>query len=147
MQPLDETAIDDKIVGALETMCFVLADPIDAADAGSLDRHARIAYEKDDETATLELSASDGFLAEVASGLLGVEPDEIDLEEDTGAVIKELANIFCGEVVELVGGADEEIRMGLHEAAPESSEDDAALVRAFDSMGESLRLRLVRTPR
>lgn len=136
-------SIEDRICTALEQMCFVLADPVDEVEEADLARHAQISLSDESNITKLLLSASDGFLVEAASSLLGMGPDEVTPEEDGVLILKELSNIFCGEMIDLLGGTERQIGAGL----PEELESDVAHASAgrtlcFDSMGESLRIRI-----
>lgn len=91
-------------ITVLERTAMVLADPHEPDGSGApLSRSARIRY-SGPNSGQVVLSASDGFLIELASSLLGVERDEVNLNEQGEDAIKELANIVGGSVVMELGG-------------------------------------------
>ncbi len=84
------------------------AEPVDAGQAAELPSPtycARIAYSGPSE-GQLILAASEGFLRELASSILGVEPEEVDPDQHGKDAIKELANILGGSAVLELGGAE-----------------------------------------
>jgi len=108
----------EMVTDALERTCFMISDPSDA-DASArngytLTHSARIAYNGPD-AGFVYVVASDGFLEELASSLLGCEPEEINLDVDGRDAIKELANIMGGSVTLELGGDKSEYRLGLPE--------------------------------
>lgn len=137
--PVDPGVLAETLSLALETMCFVIADPVDARPAEDLEHHASITIGDDDVKWKLMLSSSAGLLIEVASGLMGLEPEEMDLDEVLPETILELANVFGGEVINLLGGEELPYRPGIphredecHTAGPGEQ------VLHFDAMGEGL---------
>lgn len=120
MSQINTERLCELVAEALERTCFMVSEPSDqAAAAGqgyALSRCARIAY-TGPASGYVFVVASDGFLEELASGLLGCEPDEIDLEVEGRDAIRELANIMGGSVVLEMGGDDCEYRLGLPEEA------------------------------
>lgn len=118
MSNITTDRLTDMVTEALERTCFMVSDPSDAdavAAHGYRCTHcARIAYSGPGAGHVFVLS-SDGFLEELASGLLGCEPDEINLNVEGRDAIKELANIMGGSVILELGGDDCEYRLGLPE--------------------------------
>jgi len=112
--------LTDMVTEALERTCFMVSDPSDeAAAAGQgyeFSRCARIAY-SGPASGYVFVVASDGFLEELASSLLGCEPEDIDLDVEGRDAIKELANIMGGSVILELGGDNCEYRLGLPEEA------------------------------
>lgn len=106
------------VTEALERTCFLVSDPSDQealVDRGHrLARSAAIRYSGPD-SGDVHVLASDGFLQELASSMLGVEPEEIDLEVEGRDAIRELANILGGSVILELGGDNCEYRLGLPE--------------------------------
>ena len=66
------------------------------------------------------LSATDGFLVELASSILGVEATEVDSDKEGKDALDELANIVGGSVILELGGEDQYIKYGLPSALDES---------------------------
>lgn len=120
MSAITPQRLAEMVSDALERTCFMISDPAEpqtvAQQGFDLHHAARIAY-TGPNTGTIHLFASDGFLEELASGLLGCEPDEIDIERDGRDAIRELANILGGSVTLELGGDRAEHRLGLPEDA------------------------------
>lgn len=116
MKSIANERLVEMVTSALERTCFMISDPSDAETvSGSgfdLTRSARIAYSGSGAGYVL-VSASDGFLEELASSLLGCEPEEVDLDVDGRDAICELANIMGGSVTLELGGDTSEYRLGL----------------------------------
>lgn len=120
MNTITPERLTEMVTEALERTCFLVTDPSDPksiADRGyTTGRCARVAYSGPD-AGHVHVCASDGFLKELASSLLGCEPDEIDLDSDGHDAIRELANIMGGSVILDLGGDRCEYRLGLPELA------------------------------
>lgn len=147
--PLDVDKLRSKVEAILETMCFVIADPIDTSDimveADSTPIKAWISFRTDAEEGVLELVADEDFLLEAASGLLGIEPDELNPELDPGETLMELANIIGGEVVAVLGAEENTYRMGLPSSTPAeigATREETGL--GFDSMGSGFQVLVKR---
>lgn len=103
------------VARALERMAFFVAEPRDDAPAqlvGSCGAHAAIdlrgtpGYE-------LCVSATAELVREVASGMLGIEAEEVDAAHHGPATVAELANVFGGELMMLLTGGESEMSLGL----------------------------------
>jgi CheY-specific phosphatase CheX len=128
------------VTEALERTCFMVSDPSDAdavaANGYQCARCARIAY-TGPAAGHVFVVASDGFLEELASSLLGCEPEEIDLEVEGRDAIKELANIMGGSVILELGGDNCEYRLGLPEevgAAPAATGAECYIESTFGAL-------------
>ncbi len=141
---LDPVSLATTLAAALETMCFVIADPVDAADPLDVDRHASITIGDEEGAWKLFLSASDGVLVEIASGLMGLDPDELDVEQVLPGMIMELANIFGGEVINLLGGEECPLRPGIPCLEPGAFDGTPGSTSiALDAMGDALTVSFV----
>jgi hypothetical protein len=121
-----------QIIGAnaLERMAFVITDPGTLTPGEVLAQaqfHAAVEIENQACNAWLALSATSGFVQEVAGGMMGMDPLEIDVDAHGDPTIQELANILGGELVMNLGGAERPFRLGLPHPA---SDEDAG--RALD---------------
>jgi len=117
-------ALARMVLDLLERTAMVFADEgSDDADYAVPTRFARIEY-SGPTRGTLTLAATDGFLAEVASSLLGVEPEDVDLKRDGDDALQEIANTLGGSVVLALTGEHCEYSLGLPQvvAAPDASE-------------------------
>lgn len=136
---ISRIAFAARLIQALETLCLIVADPVDDWGGFEFNRHASITISDNDVRGRLFVSSTDGMLSEIACGLLGVGPDEIDTEEIFPATVGELANIFGGELIQLLGGEDIPFRPGI--PVIESAECvpvGRAIRLGFDAMGEGL---------
>ncbi|MEZ6002572.1 MAG: chemotaxis protein CheX [Planctomycetota bacterium] len=137
---IPKNEMDQRVVQMMERMCFVLVDPMDEDHGAAANHRANIDFWGDQCRGNVSIEASDGFLLEVASSLLGLEPEDLD-DSDCSAAIKELANMTCGELLELMGAEDKTLHCGLPEDGAWSSDSTPLLLKsAFDSMGEVFRI-------
>ncbi len=117
MKELNDQDMQQIFESVLEKMAFAFPDDVEDEDQ-SFDRHVHIRFAGIGGDGEVVLSATDGFLGEFASSMLGVEIDQIAVE-DGAATLRELANVICGEVAHHLGGETKRIRLGL----PEESGD------------------------
>lgn len=119
MSEMNAQRIAELTITALERTAFVLAEPAeDDADLPPASHFARIEY-TGPVHGHVYIAASDGFVRELASSLLGVESDEIDPAQCEDA-LRELANIIGGSVILELGGTDRLLSLGLPENVKES---------------------------
>jgi len=100
---------------ALERMAFVITEPVDQTAAEVLVKaaaHAAIEI-RGSERYVLCLSATPGLVREVASGMMGMDADEIDVDDHGRATVGELANILGGELIMLLTNGDGQMALGL----------------------------------
>lgn len=141
MNTIDTDRLTQIISDALERTAFVIADPIDKGESESLPVPSRFSILKysGPENGQVFLAASDGFVQELASSLLGVEPDEIDPATMGQEALNELANIVGGSVVLDLGGDDRPIKLHLPELAHGSGlPANASTYTYFNAEGELL---------
>lgn len=115
MNELTEQRIGELVVDALERTAFVLVDIISQEDAKELPvptNFTRVAF-TGAANGSIILSATDGFLRELASSILGVDLDEVEPDVEGRDGLNELANIVGGSVILEMGGADSYIKYGL----------------------------------
>jgi len=148
MKDLTQENITELVSSILETMAFVFVEPSgQKVDVSEL-RHSKISYFGAEESAHLFLSASDGFLVELASSMLGAEPDEIDASVEGRQALNELANIVCGEVIHSIGGEERVFSQGLPEeveALEPTADGDQSIQGVVESEeGEFLHVLLTR---
>ena len=144
MNNLDSSTLQAIVTDALERTAFVVADPIDGIDADEgVSNFAFVAFSGPINGKVI-VGASEGFLRELASSLLGVEPDEVDPDAEGDDALRELANIIGGSVVTAFGGEINNFSLGLPERTDTDSvpDDGAALQCVFDSEGEALSVKV-----
>lgn len=118
---------------ALERMAFVFTEPATETVGEALAQcamHAKIEIAGDQQSAWVIVSASRGFLAEVAASMMGVEQEEIDIDEHAEATVHELANVLGGELVMAMGGAETPLRLSLP-----TTLDDSGVSEHIDAVG------------
>lgn len=117
---------------ALERMAFVIAEPTDADPLHAIDDapwRAAVTIDGEDQ-GFVSIAATDGFVREVAAGMLGIEPDEVDLAQHGEATIMELANVLGGHAIHEGGGDESPLRLGLP-LQPTAQEVHALVERAM----------------
>lgn len=129
------------VVLALERMAFVVLEPSHQSVAEALARavaHASITIEGG-ERYQLAVSVTPGVVREVAAGMMGLDTDEIDVDDHACATAAELANILAGELVMLLTSGDSPMVLGL----PRELDDEgagacfeAAAISGFSSVFE-----------
>ncbi len=147
MNALEPNQINSLTIDALERMAFIIADPVDSVEAelDLLGGHTSIHLEGQEEACDVHISASDGFLCELASNMLGIDPDSVDPEEEGIQALLELTNILGGEVIKALGGEQRPFDLGLPTTADPgvaSASDGKLLCNYFDVEGDSLRVQV-----
>lgn len=111
---------------ALERMAFVSTEPIEKTPAEVLVNaaaHATIEL-RGSHGFTVTVSATAGMVREVAAGMMGMESEEIDVDDHGRATVGELANILGGELVMLLTNGDEQMALGLPRDAGDEEAGD-----------------------
>ena len=115
MSELTSDCIGDLVVDALERTAFVLAETVPASDA--MDNFQPNHFAKIGFTGVANgciiLAADTEFVSEVASSLLGVEPEDVDPDKEGRDALGELANIVGGSIIIEFGGEDQNYEYGL----------------------------------
>ena len=100
---------------ALERMAFVITERLSTPPGELLAgcaAHAMLEL-RGAANATLCVSATPGMVREIASGMLGVDAEEIDVDHHAVATVAELANVLGGELVMQLTGGDTPTSVGL----------------------------------
>lgn len=145
MSQLTSQRIGQLVIDALERTAFVLAETVDAGEAAQLPKptyFSRIVYTGPTQGEVL-LAASDGFVRELASSILGVEPEDVDAEIEGQDAIKELANIVGGSTILELGGVNCQYSLELPELLDGSSipePGDSGAASFVESEGELLKI-------
>jgi len=116
---ISSNRLADLVVEALERTAFLLADAMPPEAKDEFDRpswFSTINYTGTSGGAVF-LAASEGFVRELASSLLGVEHDEVDMDTHGRDAVNELANIVGGSVTLDLGSDTQQFSLGLPEAA------------------------------
>ena len=145
MSQLNADRLANLAIQTLERTAFVLAEAVSAEEAANMPQpggYSRIAY-TGPSCGEVFLAASEGFIRELASSILGVEPDEIDPETQGRDALRELANIVGGSVTRELGGEVCRLSLGLPELADSSdlpSVADQGQQCFLESEGELLKV-------
>ena len=134
MLTVSRTSLEEIVTRALERMTFTVVEPGEAAVADAVARaasHAVIEL-RGPRSYFVTVSASAGMVREVASGMLGCEPKDVDPKRHGEAVVTELSNVFGGELVIQMSTERDGLRIGLPQSAapPEAQERCAFAERA-----------------
>ncbi len=103
------------VVMALERMAFVITErATDTPSEVLVDCAAHAVIElRGPQGYAVSVSATPGMVREVASGMMGMEPDDIDVDDHARATVDELANVLAGELVMLLTSGDAEMSLSL----------------------------------
>ena len=104
----------DLTIVALERTAFVLAELAEIESEEDLpptNHYTRIEY-SGPTNGHVYLAASDGFVRELTSSLLGVEPEEIT-DDQAADAMRELTNLVGGSVTLELGGTGRRLSLGL----------------------------------
>ncbi|HEB52786.1 MAG TPA: hypothetical protein ENI87_05985 [bacterium] len=108
-------SLQGMVTNALERMAFVFAEE-SALTVGEVlaqaAAHAEVEL-RGEQNLAVTVSATAGLVQEIASSMMGCEPDEIDVDDHGVATVSELANVFGGELVVQFGEQDQELSIGL----------------------------------
>ena len=132
MSTISATDFVQTAATALERMAFVVSEPATETAGEVLAQsgcNALVEISGDSHRAWLVVAATRGLVCEVAAGMLGMDPAEIDVDEHGEAVVSELANILGGELVMAMGGEETALRLGLPQGL-----DDAAIGARIDEI-------------
>lgn len=143
---LEKETLERLVTNALERTAFVLSDPKDCTAPVTFDRHAHITYKSELEEADIFLSASEGFLRELAGSMLGVEEDDPSLVAELGEMLSEMANIIAGEIVVALGGEEQRFVLGIPELVAVGSvpAEEGPFACGVSSFGEGLQVSVHR---
>lgn len=115
MMTVSTDGLQELVSNALERMAFVFVESC-STTAGEMiacaAAHSSIEL-RGTQNYVVTVTATPGFVAEVASGMMGCDADEIDVDDHGPATVSELANIFGGELVMLMADEDEGMLIGL----------------------------------
>lgn len=135
---IDTTRLSELVGEALERTAFFFAEPSShEAHRDVLHRYAVIRYEGE-ESGEVHLAASDAFLLELASSLLGEDASSLDASREGAEALAELANIIGGSIVVELGGERRRIALGLPEISLACPFPGESITCTLNSEGEPL---------
>ena len=112
--PLSPDQIAGLATEALERIAFIMADPADDDADVQGEFSATIKY-AGEACGTVVLRCDEGFARLLAAGLLGSEPEDVELEPEGWDALREFANIMGGSVIRELGAETRPITLGLPE--------------------------------
>lgn len=139
MTVLTEAELTARVANTLDLLCLVQAHRVAESPQPCFEHHSRIGFRRaDGGTGTVVLSATSGFLRQIATRLLQCGPSDADLASAGRSALDELANITGGEVVFLLGAEDDLFELGLPAAIDEVVEvgADGEAMRVVLSTGQ-----------
>lgn len=101
MMTVKSIDLEGIVTNALQRMAFVFAEPA-AITAGEVLARGVASASIDlrgTSSFVVTVTATGGLVQEIASGMIGCDPEEIDVDDHGRATVLELANIFGGELV------------------------------------------------
>lgn len=100
---------------ALERMAFVIAEPLDIDPVAELPNasHRAVIDIDGERTGFVLVAATDGFVREIAAGMLGIDFEEVVVEEHGEATVLELANVLGGHAIHEGDGDESTLRLCL----------------------------------
>lgn len=128
-------------MNALEATAFMITDSVSSIGEEPLAYNSVISIRGEDQIMSIILSATGGFLEELASSMLGVDPSEIDEQIEGPQALSEFANILGGEVVMALGGAERSFTLSLPQPADHMPSKTLTACE-LDSMGERFRVAI-----
>jgi chemotaxis protein CheY-P-specific phosphatase CheC len=148
---LSRTTLLNLAIAALEKTAFVMAEPVEDDDASSGPPPAFATSIRFTGSVAGEcvLTASEGFVRELAAGLLSTDPGEVDLDACGQDALNEFGNIIGGSIIRSLGADHHRIMLGLPAAAdvaarPAPHRD--AVCCTLDSCGERFSIHLTSAP-
>ncbi len=137
--------LEGLVTRTLERTAFLLTEP-EPFDLEEDAHHAHITYTGVLEEADVFLSASPGFLRELAASLLGLDDDDPSLEDELTEALSELSNILAGEIVVALGGEQECFALGIPGICetPGGAASAASVSCGVGSFGEGLQVSVFR---
>jgi len=142
MLTVSTDGLQDLVSNALERMAFVFVEPC-GTTAGEMiacaAAHSSIEL-RGAKNYVVTVTATPGFVQEVAAGMMGCDESEIDVDDHGSATVSELANIFGGELVMMMANEDEGMLIGLPR---DVTDEDAG--GAADRAGDGGRVCMVGT--
>ncbi len=125
MTQLSSDRIAELTILALERTAFIMAEPAQESETTEPTRAASIRYHGPD-AGTVTVQTTDEFLCSLASGLLGAEPDSVDVEIEGADALRELANVLGGSVITELGGKDCTYSLGLPSTIPPEDKSESS---------------------
>ncbi len=148
MKSLDSGMLQTLTQDILGNMAFMFVEPTE--EPGNYDGSptARVEFESPEGIDSLILQGSGDFLTDLASGLLGLEPDEVDKNVEGLHSLKEIANVLAGEIIRELGGEHAQFSLGIPyvQDCADGDSTPEGVVCEFDAMGQAFGARFVHQP-
>ena len=116
--------IFNTAVSVLQQTAFIFADEFCGDEAFS-DTMDGVSVEfRGPENGVVQLWIAPGMGASIAANMLGVEEDSIDAAQKSSDALKELANIFTGNLLTALYGTEPIFELGIPQLLTDSSPHD-----------------------
>lgn len=148
MKSIDSDMLQNLTQEILGNMAFMFVEPAEEPGDFSESLAACIEFVSPQGKDSLILQGSPDFLTDLASGLLGLEPDEVDKNVEGLHSLKEIANVLAGEIIRELGGEHAQFSLGIPYVMDNSQSDSTSdgVVCDFDAMGTAFRASFVHQP-
>lgn len=104
--------VAELLENLLERFAVKTYPPAAMVDTNLHDRLAHVSYTGSRTAGEVYVSATDGFLSELAGGLLGRGPEQIDVEAQGLEALRELSSRLVDELVQILGDASSPFDVG-----------------------------------
>ena len=112
---LTAALVTELLENLLEGFALETSPPAEMVDTILHDRLAHVSYSGSRTSGEVYVSATDGFLSELAAGLLGRGPEQIDVEAQGLEALRELSSRLVDEMVRILGHATSPFDVGAPE--------------------------------
>ncbi|MCP5023888.1 MAG: chemotaxis protein CheX [bacterium] len=148
MKAVDSETLQNLTQEVLGNMAFMFIEPAEESGDFGESLAACVEFQSPDGTESLILQGSPAFLTDLASGLLGLEADEVDENVEGLHSLKEIANVLAGELIRELGGEHAQFSLGIPYVLDDSQggSQSEGVVCDFDAMGTAFRARFVHQP-
>ncbi len=104
--------VAELLENLLERFSLRTSTPAELVDTIFHDRLAHVSYAGSRTAGEVYVSATDGFLSELAGGLLGRGPEQVDAERQGLEALRELSSQLVDEMVRILGNATSPFDVG-----------------------------------
>ncbi len=129
--------IENVFCDVFENLAFMFGEPIskDVFEAnGNEHTHAHISFEGA-RTGDVVLIVPDDMCPEIAANVLGVDPDDEQVDELAGDALKEMINIICGRLLTDLESKDLVFDLSVPEIKNINSEEWSVWLKKEGSLG------------
>ncbi len=143
-------SLTSTMTQSLETMAFVLAEPISGPVDPPINPIAVSIHFKGPKSGRIEIAASREFSLILASSILGTEPNDPEVHEKADDCLKELVNVVGGAMIPgIADSPDQEFKLTLPTIKPVDVDIEWPIIVAdtntvlFNADGHIIAARLI----